>query len=193
MQILFELMPLVAFFVAYKFADIYVATAVIVIAVCLQVGYRLIRRQKLTTLQIGSAALLLVFGGLTLALHDDRFIIWKPTLYYWLVATALLGGHLITGKPVVEKLLEGDIRLSHERWTRLSYAWIGVFLLLGSLNIYIAYNYSRDTWVISKFVLIGLFMVFVMVQMYWIVVKWNGLPEESAPAQAEGTADERPR
>jgi len=193
MQILFELMPLVAFFVAYKFADIYVATAVIVIAVCLQVGYRLIRRQKLTTLQIGSAALLLVFGGLTLALHDDRFIIWKPTLYYWLVATALLGGHLITGKPVVEKLLEGDIRLSHERWTRLSYAWIGVFLLLGCLNIYIAYNYSRDTWVISKFVLIGLFMVFVMVQMYWIVVKWNGLPEEPAPAQAEGTADERPR
>jgi intracellular septation protein len=192
MQILFELMPLVAFFVAYKFADIYVATGVIVVAVCLQVGYRLIRRQKLTPLQIGSAILLLVFGGLTLALHDDRFILWKPTLYYWLVAGALLGGHLITGKPIVEKLMEGDIRLSHERWSRLSYAWIAVFLILGCLNLYIAYNYSRDTWVVSKFVLIGLFMVFVMVQMWWIVVKWHGLPEE-APPPAEPTADERPR
>jgi intracellular septation protein len=192
MQILFELMPLIAFFVAYKFADIYVATGVIVVAVCLQVGYRLIRRQKLTPLQIGSAILLLVFGGLTLALHDDRFILWKPTLYYWLVAGALLGGHLITGKPIVEKLMEGDIRLSHERWSRLSYAWIAVFLTLGCLNLYIAYNYSRDTWVVSKFVLIGLFMVFVMVQMWWIVVKWKGLPEE-APPPAEPTADERPR
>ena len=188
MQILFELMPLVAFFVAYKFAGIYVATAVIVIAVCLQVGYRLVRRQKLTTLQIGSVALLLVFGGLTLALHDDRFIIWKPTLYYWLVASALIGGHLLTGRPVVQKLLEGDIKLSHERWTKLSYAWIVVFLLLGALNIYIAYNFSRDTWVMSKFVLIGLFMVFVMIQMYWIVVKWNGMPEPATTG--ERTADE---
>jgi intracellular septation protein len=177
MQILFELAPLVAFFIAYKIAGIYVATAVIVAAVCLQVGYRLVRRQKLTPLQIGSSILLLVFGGLTLALHDDRFILWKPTLYYWLVASALIGGHLITGRPVVEKLLEGDIVLSHERWTRLSFAWITVFLVLGCLNLYIAFNYSRDTWVISKFVLIGLFMVFVMVQMWWIVFKWNGFPE----------------
>jgi intracellular septation protein len=190
MQILFELLPLVAFFVAYKFAGIYVATAVIVIAVCLQVGYRLVRRHKLTPLQIGSSVLLLVFGGLTLALHDDRFIIWKPTLYYWLVAAALIGGHIITGKPVVAKLLEGDIVLSHERWTRLSYAWIAVFLTLGCLNIYIAYNYPRDTWVMSKFILIGLFMVFVMVQMYWIVVKWNGMPD-TAPS-TEASADRGP-
>jgi intracellular septation protein len=191
MQILFELMPLVAFFVAYKFADIYVATAVIVVAVCLQVGYRLVRGHKLTPLQIGSAALLLVFGGLTLALHDDRFILWKPTLYYWLVATALIGGHLITGRPIVEKLLEGDIRLSEERWSRLSYAWIAVFVVLGCLNLYIAYTYTRDTWVASKFVLIALFMVFVMVQMWWIVVKWHGLPEDPPPAKEP--ADERPR
>lgn len=190
MQFLFELLPLVAFFVAYKFWGIYVATAVIVGAVCLQVGYRLVRRHKLTPLQIGSAALLLVFGGLTLALHDDRFILWKPTLYYWLVAAALIGGHLVTGKPMVEKLLEADIRLSHAQWTKLSFAWIAVFIVLGCLNLYIAYNYSRDTWVICKFVLIGLFMVFVMVQMWWIVVRWKGLPEETSTTEA---LDERPR
>jgi intracellular septation protein len=191
MQILFELMPLVAFFVALKLWDIYVATAVIVVAVCLQVGYRLLRKHTLTPLQIGSAALLLVFGGLTLALHDDRFILWKPTLYYWLVAAALIGGHLITGKPIVEKLLGGDFRLSHEQWSKLSLAWIVVFIALGCLNIYIAYNYSRDVWAISKFVLIGLFMLFVMGQMYWIVVRWKGLPEE-AP-DTKDAIDERPR
>jgi len=177
MQILFELAPLVAFFIAYKIAGIFVATGVIVAAVCLQVGYRLARRQKLTPLQIGSSVLLLVFGGLTLALRDDRFILWKPTLYYWLVATALVGGHLITGRPVVEKLLGGDIVLSHQRWTRLSFAWIAVFLVLGCLNLYVAFNYSRDTWVVSKFVLLAFLMIFVMVQMWWIVVKWNGFPE----------------
>ena len=191
MQIIFELAPLVAFFIAYKIAGIYVATAVIVAAVVLQVGYRLARRQKLTPLQIGSSILLLVFGGLTLALRDDRFILWKPTMYYWLVASALIGGHVITGRPVVEKLLEGDIVLSHERWTRLSFAWISVFLVLGCLNLYIAFNYSRDTWVISKFVLIALFMVFVMVQMWWIVVKWNGFPEH--PALDERQSNETSR
>lgn len=190
MQILFELFPLLAFFVAYKLAGIYVATAVIVVAVGLQVGYRLVRRHKLTHMQIGSAVLLLLFGGLTLLLHDDRFILWKPTIFYWLIALVLIGGHLFTGKPIVEKLLQGEIVLSHERWVRLSNAWIAVFIVLGCLNLYIAFNYSRDTWVISKFVLLGLFMVFLMIQMYWIVVRWKGLPERE-PA-AERTADEQP-
>jgi len=177
MAFLFELFPLIAFFIAYRIGGIYVATAAITIAVVLQVGYRLARRQKLTPLQKASAVILLAMGGLTLLLHDDSFIRWKPTIYYWLVATALIVGQLITGQPMLEKVIGDSFKLSHERWTRLSWIWAGVFGLLGVLNLYVAYNYSLDTWVTFKFVLLGLFFLFLIAQGWWIVARWQGLDE----------------
>jgi intracellular septation protein len=180
MAFLFELSPLIAFFIAYKFAGIYVATAVITAAVVLQVAYRLARKQQLTTLQKGSAVILLALGGLTLLLHDDRFILWKPTVFYWAVALGLIAGHLITGQPMVEKLMGDNFKLSHERWSRLSWIWSGMFALLGGLNLFVAFNYSRDTWVMFKFVLLGLFFLFVMAQAWWIVVRWQGFEDTAA-------------
>ena len=186
MSFLFELFPLIAFFVAYKIGGIYMATAAITIAVVLQVGYRLARREKMTPLQKASAVVLLALGGLTLLLHDDRFIIWKPTVYYWLVATALIVGQLVTGQPMLEKVIGDSFKLSHERWTKLSRIWASVFAVLGALNLLVAYNFSRDTWVTFKFVLLGLFFVFVFAQGWWIVVRWNGLGE------AQGQTDTPP-
>jgi len=189
MSFLFELFPLIAFFIAYRLGGIYVATATITIAVVLQVGYRLVRRHKLTHLQKASAVILLALGGLTLLLHDDRFIVWKPTVYYWLVATALVVGQLITGQPMLEKVIGDSFKLSHERWTRLSYIWAGVFTVLGILNLVVAYNFSRDTWVTFKFVLLGLFFLFVVGQGWWIVERWQGLDESKLEA-ADGTPKE---
>jgi intracellular septation protein len=185
MAFLFELSPLIAFFVAYKFWGIYVATAVIIGAVVLQVGYRLLRKQRLTDLQKGSAVILIALGGLTLLLHDDRFILWKPTIFYWAVALGLMGGHLFTGKPVVEKLIGDTFKLTHERWVRLSWVWVGFFVLLGFLNLYVAYAYDRDTWVLFKFALLGLLMVFFFIQAWWIVVRWHGLPPETQIENAD--------
>lgn len=189
MAFLFELSPLIAFFIAYKFAGIYVATAVITAAVVLQVAYRLVRKHQLTALQKASAVILLALGGLTLLFHDDRFILWKPTVLYWGVAIALIAGHLITGKPMVEKLIGDSFKLSHERWSRLSWVWSGFFLLLGGLNLFVAFNYSRDTWVMFKFVLLGLFFVFVLVQAWWIVARWQGYDESGETAVDSRPAD----
>lgn len=180
MAFLFELSPLIAFFVAYKFAGIYVATAVITAAVLLQVGYRMARKHRLTALQKASAVILLALGGLTLLLHDERFILWKPTVFYWAVALGLIAGQLITGRPMVEKLMGDNFKLSHERWSLLSWIWSGFFLLLGALNLFVAFRYSRDTWVMFKFVLLGLFFLFVMAQAWWIVVRWQGFEESRA-------------
>jgi intracellular septation protein len=177
MSFLFELFPLIAFFVAYKIGGIYVATAAIILSVVLQVGYRLARREKMTPLQKASAVVLLALGGLTLLLHDDRFIVWKPTVYYWLVATALIVGQLVTGQPMLEKVIGDSFKLSHERWTKLSWIWAGVFAILGVLNLLVAYNFSLDTWVKFKFVLLGLFFIFVFAQGWWIVARWDGLGE----------------
>ena len=180
MAFLFELSPLIAFFIAYKFFGIYVATAVITTAVVLQVLYRVARKETLTTLQKASAVIMLALGGLTLLLHDERFILWKPTVFYWAVALGLIAAHLITGQPVVEKLMGGNFKLSHERWSRLSWIWSGFFAVLGALNLFVAFTYSRDTWVMFKFVLLGLFFLFVMAQAWWIVVRWHGVPEDDA-------------
>jgi len=177
MSFLFELFPLIAFFVAYKIGGIYAATAAISIAVVLQVGYRLARRHQLTPLQKASAVILLALGGLTLLLHDDRFIVWKPTVYYWLVAATLIIGQLVTGQPMLEKVIGDSFKLSHERWTKLSWIWASVFAVLGVLNLLVAYNFSRDTWVTFKFVLLGLFFLFVVVQGWWIIERWQGLDE----------------
>jgi len=191
MSFLFELLPLIAFFIAYRIGGIYVATATITIAVVLQVGYRLLRGHKLTALQKGSAVILLALGGLTLLLHDDRFIVWKPTVYYWLVATTLVVGQLVTGQPMLEKVIGDSFKLSHARWTRLSWIWAGVFVVLGVLNLFVAYNFSRDTWVTFKFVLLGLFFLFVLGQGWWIIERWQGLDESKLEAQ-DGTVSVNP-
>jgi intracellular septation protein len=190
MSFLFELFPLIAFFIAYRIGGIYVATATITIAVVLQVGYRLVRKHKLTPLQKASAVILLALGGLTLLLHDDRFIVWKPTVYYWLVATTLIVGQLVTGQPMLEKVIGDSFKLSHERWTKLSRLWAAVFVVLGVLNLLVAYNFSRDTWVTFKFVLLGLFFLFVVGQGWWIIERWQGLDESKLQA-ADGAAKDR--
>jgi intracellular septation protein len=179
MQILFDLLPLLAFFIAYKFADIYVATAVIVVSVFLVLGYRLLRKEKITTLQKLSAGLLLALGGLTLILHDDRFILWKPTVYYWLVSGGLLASLIMSREPVLRQILGEGINVPKELWNRVTWIWAVGFAALGVLNLYIAFNYSRDTWVISKFVLLGLFMAMVFATVFWIVLRAEQLEAAS--------------
>lgn len=171
MQVLFEFLPLIAFFAAFKLSgNIYVATAVIVTAVALQVAYRLIRGQKLTTLQKASAVLMLALGGLTLLLHDDRFLLWKPTGYFWLVGIGLIVGQLVSKEPPLSMLLGTEIKLARERWRTLTWVWVVFFALLGTLNLYVAFNYSRETWVNFKvFGMTGIMLVFMVLQGWWMI------------------------
>ena len=90
MQLLLDLLPVIAFFIAYKMADIYVATAVLIVGVLLQTAYSWIRHRKVSPMLLVSAVLVLVFGGLTLLIHDNTFIQWKPTIVNWLFAAAFL-------------------------------------------------------------------------------------------------------
>jgi len=180
MAFLFELLPLLAFVIAFKLWGIYVATAVITAAVVLQMAIRLLRRMPITAVHKASAVIMLALGGLTLALHDDRFIIWKPTIFYWVVALGLGIGQLAMGKPVLEMLVGNQFKLSEERWRRLTWVWIAMLTLLGILNLFFAYNYSRSFWVNAKLGLYGLFVLFAMAQTAWIIVRWNGIESEEA-------------
>jgi len=172
MQFVVDLLPVIAFFVAYKLAGIYVATAVLIVGVLAQTAVSWIRFRKVSRMLLTTAVLVLVFGGLTLYLHDATFIKWKPTIVNWLFATVFLGSHFTSGPTVIQRMLGENATLAASDWTRLNLAWVAFFFLSGALNLYVAYHYPEATWVNFKlFGLMGLTLVFAVAQGFWIARK----------------------
>jgi len=106
-----------------------------------------------------------VLGGATLALRDPTFIKWKPTVLYWTFAAVLLGASLFLKRNLIRTMMQGQLSLPDVIWTRLNLSWVAFFVLMGAINLYVAYNYSESTWVSFKlFGGIGLMVAFVVVQ-----------------------------
>ena len=174
MQLLFDFLPVIAFFVAYKLADIFVATMVLIVAVVLQSAVQWLRKRKLSSMHIVSAVLVLIFGGLTLVIHDKAFIMWKPTIVNWLFAAGFLASQLpaFGGKPLVQRLMtsaESGVDLSAASWRHLNQMWVAYFVLLGVANLVVFRNFAEATWVNFKlFGMLGLTLLFVVVQGMWI-------------------------
>jgi len=174
MQTLIELAPLIAFFVAYKFAGIYVATAVLMGAMLLLLGWDWISKREIPKMHLISAILVWVFGTVTLVLHDVRFIQWKATVFYWLVAL-VLGGSIWIGKmTLLERLMTTAVPEGHTvpaaTWKRTSLLASLFYLVLGGVNLWIAYTMSEKTWVFFKtWLTIPLVFVFTAGLMFWIL------------------------
>jgi intracellular septation protein len=168
MKFLFDLFPVILFFAAFKFADIYVATGVAIAATVVQIGWVLVRRQKVTGMQWASLIIISVFGGATLFLRDEMFIKWKPTVLYWSAGVAFLGA-LAFGKNLIKAVMSEGLELPEPVWFKLCVAWGLFFLFKGALNLWVAYNFSTDTWVNFKlFGGMGLMFAFVIAQALWI-------------------------
>jgi intracellular septation protein len=169
MQFLFDLLPVIAFFVAYKLADIYVATGVLIVGVLLQTAVSWIRHRKVSPMLLTSAVLVLVFGGLTLLVHDATFIKWKPTIVNWLFAVAFLVSQYLSGPTLVQRLMGANVEMSPGDWRRLNLAWVGFFIFAGALNLWVAFRFDEATWVNFKlFGLMGLTLLFALAQGIWI-------------------------
>ena len=169
MKFLFDFFPVILFFVAFQFAGIFVATAVAIAATVAQIGWALARGRKVAAMQWVSFAIIVIFGGATLLLRDETFIKWKPTVLYWISSAAFLGGLLFRAN-FVKSLLGGEeIALPEPVWTRLAVAWGIFFLAMGALNLWVAQNFSTETWVKFKvFGGIGLIVAFVLAQAAWL-------------------------
>jgi intracellular septation protein len=164
MKFLFEVFPVALFFVAILVWDIFVATGVAIAATFVQVGWLALRRKKIPPMLWASLAIIVVFGGLTLYLRDKTFILWKPTVLYWLFAAVLAGGALL-GRNLIRALLSEQMSLPEPVWRRLNWSWVGFFALMGLLNLYVAYNYSEKIWASFKlFGGMGLMLAFVVAQ-----------------------------
>jgi intracellular septation protein len=165
MKLLFDVFPVVLFFVAFKFYGIYVATAVAMAATFAQIGWLWLRRRKIDTMLWVSLGVITIFGGATLVLANETFIKWKPTVLYWLFGTILAVSALAFKKNLVRSMMQHQVSLPEDVWRKLLASWIGFFAMMGAINLYVAYNYSTDAWVNFKlFGGIGLMFAFVLLQ-----------------------------
>jgi intracellular septation protein len=169
MKLLVDFFPIVLFFAAYKLADIYVATLAAIVGAVIQVGYTWIRTRKVETMHLVSLVLILVFGGATWFLRDPTFIKWKPTVLNWLFGLVFLGSQFVGAQPVIQRMLSAQIELPELIWRRLNLAWVTFFLLIGAVNLYVAYRFEESVWVNFKlFGMLGLTVVFVLLQSFYL-------------------------
>lgn len=169
MKLLFDLFPVILFFIAFKAFNIYVATAVAIAATVVQIAWTKWRHGKVDTMLWVSFAIISVFGGATLFLHDATFIKLKPTVLYWLFSAILLFSSLLFNKNLMRALLHEKIALPLHVWHRLNLMWSLFFAALGVLNLYVAFNFSEDAWVNFKlFGFTGLMAVFILAQSAWL-------------------------
>ena len=193
MKFLFDLLPVILFFAAYKIggaypeashalatgwlgdgiaptqAPILIATFVAILATMLQIAIVWLRHRRVDTMLWVSLAIIVVFGGATLFFHNPTFIKWKPTALYWLFGAVLLGSALLLKRNLIRKMLEAQIQLPDPVWGRLNLAWAGFFIGMGLLNLYVAYSFSEEIWVNFKmFGGLGLMLAFVLGQGFYL-------------------------
>ncbi|WP_180126647.1 septation protein A [Rhodoferax sp. BLA1] len=150
MKILIDFFPILLFFGAFKFYDIYVGTAVLMAATVLQMALIYGIDRKLTAMHKITLALILVFGTLTLVLHDERFIKWKPTVLYGAIAIALALAVWVYKKNFLKALLGSQLSLPEPVWMRLNGLWVGYSAFMAIINGYVAAYFSTEAWVDFK-------------------------------------------
>jgi len=188
MKILFDLFPVILFFAVFKLAGsnpdaaqafatyisyqadpkhlpVLLATATAILATMLQIIWVKWRHGKVDTMLWVSFAIILFFGGATLLLHDEAFIKVKPTALYWLFALVLLFSNILFRKNLIRSLMQEKMTLPDHIWDRLNLAWSGFFIVLGIINLYVAWNFPTDTWVNFKlFGATGIMLLFIILQ-----------------------------
>lgn len=169
MKFLFDIFPIILFFVAFKFYGIYVATGVAIVASLLQIAYVYFSGKKIEYTLWVNVVIITLFGGLTLILHNEIFIKWKPTILYALFAVILFVSRFFFNKNLLRTLIGQNLTLSEPIWKKLNTSWVLFFSILAALNLFVAYSFSTEAWVNFKlFGLIGLTVVFVIAQSVWL-------------------------
>lgn len=194
MKMLFDLVPVIVFFLAYfiagrspetaaaimsallghlgvggdvasKQAPLLLATAIAIVATLGQVLWLLARGKKVEKMLWISVAVITLMGGATLILRDSTFIMWKPTVLYWALAAVLLIGQFVFRKNLIRAMGGQQLSLPEPVWTKLNLSWAVFFAILGGVNLYVAFHFSEATWVKFKlFGVIGLMLVFALAQ-----------------------------
>lgn len=164
LKLLLDLGPLILFFAAFKFGDIFKATAVFMVASLVSLGIGYARTRKISPMPLVTAIIVVVFGGLTLYLQNDTFIKMKPTVLYATFGVLLLGG-LAFKRLFIKAVFAQAFELDEIGWRKLTWRWGFFALALAALNETIWRNFSTDVWVDFKvWAIIPLIMLFALAQ-----------------------------
>lgn len=194
MKLLFDFLPIILFFAAFKYAEahkawaasfatsqlgflvsggevgpseapVLLATVVVIAASLAQVAWLKLRGRKVDTMLWVSLGLVVVLGGATIYFHSETFIKWKPSVLYWAMGLSFWLSPLLFGKNLLRTLMGAQMQLPARVWHRLNFAWVAFFAAMGLLNLWVAYSFSTDIWVDFKlFGGIGLMLLFTLAQ-----------------------------
>ena len=188
MQVLFEFLPLILFFAAYVYKDIYFALIVLMIAMPAGFALKYLRTRTVDKMYLWSTLFLLVFGAAALLFRNAEFFYWKPTAFFWAVAAAFIVNSVVSDTPLVRRFFDMAAeelpteRIDDAFWRKLNVVWVVFFVFAGALNIYVAYGFPEAFWVKFKvFGLLPLSLLFAILQSVWIMAKFreiDGLPDE---------------
>jgi intracellular septation protein len=174
MQLLADFLPLLFFFAAYLYDDLYFAVGVLMVAMPIGLALKTYWTKKLDKIYLGSTIFLLILGSATLFFRNPLFLYWKPTAFYWVVSIVFLASQWIGDKTIVERLFAQAAELGRQQWVKLNLMWVVFFIFAGSLNIYVAFSFSEPVWVKFKvFGLLALTFVFVIIQAIWMTAAAN--------------------
>jgi intracellular septation protein len=169
MKLLIDFFPIALFFVVFKFAGIYVATGAAIVATIAQIAWLRYSTGKVEAMQWVSLAVIVLFGGATIALQNETFIKWKPTVLYWLMGSALMAGQVVFRKNLLKSVIGSQLELPDTAWRIANWSWIVFFAVMGAVNLWVAFHYDTDTWVNFKlFGGLGLMLVFVVGQALYL-------------------------
>jgi intracellular septation protein len=168
MKLLIDFFPILLFFGAFKYYDIYVGTAVLMGATVVQTALIYWMDRRLQTMHKITLALVLVFGTLTLTLHDDRFIKWKPTVLYAAMAIGLAVSIWVMKKNFLKILLGSQLALPEAVWKKLNLIWVGYCIFMAAINGYVAAYYSTEDWVNFKLWGYAFPLAFIVAQGFYI-------------------------
>jgi len=193
MKFLFDFFPILAFFIAFKVtgdseSGIYTATAVLMAASFIQITVYWLMYRRFENMHLITLGVVLLFGGATLLLHDERFIQWKPTVVLWIFALVALGSQYIGKKNVFQRM----IHYSDERivWFRLNIGLVLFFFLVGIANIYVAYNFDRTIWVDFKVFGITILNLIFMGGAIFYMFQHADIPEDMLPKDQDANTEE---
>lgn len=224
MKLLFDFLPIVLFFGTFKYAEantdwaaafatqtlggvvaggkvgaaeapVLLATVVVIVATLAQVGWLKARGRKVDFMLWVSLGLVVVLGGLTVWLHSETFIKWKPSVLYWVMGLSFWASQALFGRNLLRLLLGEQMQLPDAVWRRLNFAWVAFFALMGLLNLWVAYSFPTATWVNFKlFGGLGLMLAFTVAQgLYLSRYLQDAAPAEDARPDAEDAPAGEPR
>lgn len=201
MKFLFDFFPAILFYITYKTSGdvtwlhqtaipetqgMVNGVFVMILATMVQLAYNWFRHTKVEKMHVVTLVLVVVFGGITIALEDPIYLYWKVSIINWLFALVFAGSHFFGKHTIIKRMMSHAITLPEHIWTRLSIMWIVFFGVVGFINLLVAFSYDFDTWMDFKlFGLMGLTIAFIIIQAIYLSRHAQEQVEPASEQQSE--------